>query len=288
MKKRKKGKNIGFLFVLPWVTGMCLFGVVPLVASVFISMTDWGILGDFNYIGLQNYIDIFNDEIFYVSLWVTVRYAIFAVPLTICTALLIAVFLNIQTKAVGFFRSVFYMPSLVSGVAVAVVFKWILDPNYGLINSVLNIFGIKGPNWLFDPNWVLPSYLVMAFWGACGGYLTYLAALKDIPKELYEAAKIEGAGFIKRTTKITVPLLSPIIFYNTIMGIISAFRKFSDAYVLGGAGDEGRFYMVNLYQEAFSIYKMGYATALAWILFVIIMDITIVLNITNKYWVYSD
>ena len=286
---RKKNKDrIGFVYVLPWVIGFVIFTVIPMIAAVYISLTDWSILGSPNFIGMKNYLDIFKDGKFYKALAVTIRYAIFAVPLTIMTALLVAVCLNFQSKVIGIFRVIFYMPSIVSGVAVAIVFKWILDPGYGLINSLLSLIGIHGPNWLYDPNWVLPSYLIMALWGASSGYLTYLAALKDIPLELYESAKLEGAGFFKRTTKITIPMISPIIFYNMVMGIIAAFRKFSDAYIMGGAGEEGNFYMVYLYQRAFSYYDMGYATALAWILFAIIMILTAIINITKKYWVYRE
>jgi multiple sugar transport system permease protein len=286
--KKKNKDSAGFVFVLPWVIGFIVFTVIPMIAAVYISMTDWSILGNSNFIGIENYLNIFKDEKFYKALMVTIRYAVFAIPLTIMTALLVAVCLNFQSKSIGIFRVIFYIPSIVSGVAVAIVFKWILDPGYGLLNSLLSLVGIHGPNWLYDPDWVLPSYLIMALWGASSGYLTYLAALKDVPRDLYESAKLEGAGFLKRTVKITVPLISPIIFYNMVMGIIAAFRKFSDAYIMGGAGEEGNFYMVYLYQRAFSYYDMGYATALAWILFAVILTLTAIINITKKYWVYNE
>lgn len=286
--KKKNKDSIGFVFVLPWVIGFVVFTVIPMIAAVYISMTDWSILGNSNFIGLGNYVSIFNDAKFYKALIVTVRYAILAIPLTVMTAFLVAICLNFQSKAIGVFRVIFYMPSIVSGVAVAIVFKWILDPGYGLINSILSLIGIQGPNWLYDAKWVLPSYLIMALWGASSGYLTYLAALKDVSKELYESAKLEGANFFHRTIKITIPMISPILFYNMVMGIIAAFRKFSDAYILGGAGEEGNFYMVYLYQRAFSYYDMGYATALAWVLFVIILTLTAIINITKKYWVYNE
>lgn len=284
-----KNKNkIGFLFILPWLIGLIGFTIVPMISALFISMTDWSIIGNAEFIGLQNFKDILNDEVFYKALLITVRYAIFAIPLTIITALFVAISMNNNYKGVGIFRTIFYMPSIVSGVAVAIVFKWILDPTYGIINSILNIFGVAGPSWLYDPNWVLPSYLIMAAWGASGGLFIYLAALKDIPKELYESAKIDGAGPSHRIKYITLPMLTPIIFYNMVMGIISAFRKFTDAYILKGAGEEGTFYMVHLYQQAFSFYKMGYATALAWILFIIILGLTLIINVTKKFWAYSE
>jgi multiple sugar transport system permease protein len=281
-------ERVGFFFILPWLIGLIVFTLFPMIAAAYFSLTDWTIVGNAEFIGWENYRRLFTSEDFYYSIWVTVRYAVLAVPLIIATSLMIAVLLDRGYQGVGIFRVIYYMPAIVSGVAVAIVFRWILDPSYGLLNSILNIFHIKGPDWLYDPNWVLPSYLIMAVWGAGGSILTYLAALKDIPQELYGAAMIDGAGTFQKVRYITVPLMTPIIFYNLILGIIGAFRKFTDAYVLGGAGKEGNFVMVNLYNEAFSHYRMGYATALAWVLFAIILLLTIVVNATKKYWVHTE
>ncbi len=283
-----KKERIGFLFVLPWVVGFVIFTLVPMVAALYISLTDWSIVGNAKFIGLDNYIKLFSSENFYASLIVTVRYAVLAVPLIIFTSLMISILLNKGHKGVGVYRVIYYMPAIVSGVAVAIVFRWILDPNYGLINSILGLVGIKGPDWLYDPKWVLPSYLIMAAWGAGGGILTYLAALKDIPQELYGAAMIDGANGFQKVKYVTLPLMTPIIFYNMVLGIIGAFRKFTDAYILGGAGKEGEFIMVYLYREAFGHYRMGYATALAWILFAIILALTIIVNATKKHWVHTE
>lgn len=251
-------------------------------------MTDWDIVGNASFIGLGNYKMLFSSDEFIRSLWVTVRYAVIAVPLIIATSLTMAVLVSKNRKGSSVFRVIYYMPAIVSGVAVAIVFKWILDPSYGLLNGLLSLWGIQGPDWLYDPDWVLPSYLIMAVWGAGGSLLTYLAALKDIPEDLYGAAMIDGANAFQKVRYITVPLMTPIIFYNLVLGIIGAFRKFTDAYVLGGAGKEGNFYMVYLYEEAFGHYRMGYATALAWVLFVIILGLTFIVNWTKKYWVYSE
>lgn len=283
-----KHEKVGFFFVLPWLAGFIIFTLAPMIAAAYISLTDWSIVGNANFTGFSNYINLFNSNDFYHSMWVTVRYAVIAVPLIIATSMTYAVLLDRGFKGVGVFRVIYYMPAIVSGVAVAIVFRWILDPNYGLINSILSILKIKGPDWLFDPNWVLPSYLIMAVWGAGGSILTYMAALKDIPQDLYGSAMIDGANAWQKVRHITVPLMTPIIFYNLILGIIGAFRKFTDAYVLGGAGREGDFVMVNLYSEAFAHYRMGYATALAWVLFAIILTLTIVVNATRKYWVHTE
>lgn len=280
-------QRIGFYFILPWLIGLITFTIFPMIYALYVSMTDWTIIGTPNFIGLDNFKRVFDDRMFYETLWITVRYAIFAVPLTIATAFTVAIFLNNKLRFIGVYRTIFYMPAIVSGVAVAIVFKWVLDPNYGVINSFLNIFGLEGPNWLYDPNWVLPSYLVLAVWGASGGLLTYLVGLKDIPQALYESAEIDGANYFHKVIHITMPIMTPIFFYNMIMGIIGAFRKFTDAYILGGAGNQGTFYMVYLYEQAFSFYNMGYATALAWVLFIIILSLTIIINISKKYWVHT-
>ena len=285
MKRREKA---GFFFILPWLIGLIVFTAFPMIAAVYISMTDWDIVGNASFIGLGNYKMLFSSDEFIRSLWVTVRYAVIAVPLIIATSLTMAVLVSKNRKGSSIFRVIYYMPAIVSGVAVAIVFKWILDPSYGLLNGLLSLWGIQGPDWLYDPDWVLPSYLIMAVWGAGGRLLTYLAALKDIPEDLYGAAMIDGANAFQKVRYITVPLMTPIIFYNLVLGIIGAFRKFTDAYVLGGAGKEGNFYMVYLYEEAFGHYRMGYATALAWVLFVIILGLTFIVNWTKKYWVYSE
>ncbi|SEO51777.1 multiple sugar transport system permease protein [Amphibacillus marinus] len=280
-------QKVGFYFILPWLVGLIAFTIVPMLIALYISMTNWSIIGSAEFVGLANFKRIFEEGMFYETLWITVRYALLAVPMTIATAFIVAIFLNNNLRFIGIYRTIFYMPAIVSGVAVAIVFKWVLDPNYGVINSLLANFGIDGPNWLYDPNWVLPSYLIMAVWGASGGLLTYLVGLKDIPRSLYESADLDGANFLQKVRHVTMPMMTPIIFYNMIMGIIGAFRKFTDAYVLGGAGNQGKFYMVYLYEEAFAFYNMGYATALAWVLFVIILTLTIIINISKKYWVHT-
>lgn len=280
-------KWAGYKFIAPWLIGVLLFTAFPMIFAAYIALTDWPILGSANFIGLSNFKEIFTDEEFYKSLFVTARYAVLAVPIGIISSFTMAILMNFDIKGVSIYRTIYYLPAVVSGVAVAVIWKWILNPNYGIANMILGWFGINGPNWLGDPKWVLPSYLLIAIWGAGGGILTYIVGLKDIPNDLYEAARIDGAGFWSKTFKITIPLMTPVLYYNLIMGIVAAFRKFTDAYIIGGAGNEGRFYMVHLYENAFSYYRMGYATALAWILFVIILSLTLFINATSKRWMYG-
>ncbi len=280
--------RVGFYFILPWLIGLILFTAFPLLAALYIGFTDWNIAGDANFIGLDNYRYLLQDSIFWSSLWVTFRYAILAVPLGTFVAFMVAVILSRPMRGVGIYRVIFYLPAVVSGAAVAIIFKWILDPSFGLINGFLNLFGITGPDWLGDPNWVLPSYLILALWGAGSGLFIFLAAIKDVPKSLYESAMIDGANAYQKTRHITLPLVTPVIFYSVVMGIIGSFRKFTDAFILGGAGGQGRFAMVYLYDLAFVDYRMGRATAMAWLLFIIILTLTIILNISKKYWVHRE
>jgi multiple sugar transport system permease protein len=203
-------------------------------------------------------------------------------------AFMVAVMLSQPLKAVGVYRVIYYLPAVVSGAAVAIIFKWILDPSFGLLNGFLNLFGWVGPDWLGDPDWVLPSYLILAVWGAGSGLFIFLAAIKDVPVSLYESAVIDGANAFHKTRHITLPLVTPVLFYSLVMGIIGSFRKFTDAFILGGAGGQGRFAMVYLYDLAFVDYRMGRATAMAWLLFIIILTLTILLNVSKRYWVFKE
>ena len=282
-----RDKWAGYKFISPWLIGVLLFTAFPMIFAAYISFTDWPILGSSRFIGLANFKEIFTDKEFYQSLMVTARYAVLAVPIGIISSFIMALLMNFKIKGVSIYRTIYYLPAVVSGVAVAVIWRWMLNPNYGIVNMILGWIGVQGPNWLGDHNWVLPSYLLIAVLGSGSAILKYIVGLKDISNELYEAATIDGAGFFKKLTKITIPLMTPIIYYNLIMGIVAAFRKFTDAYIIGGAGNEGRFYMVNLYENAFSYYRMGYATALAWVLFIIILSLTLLINKSSKKWMYG-
>lgn len=278
----------GFFFILPWVLGFVLFTLLPLLQALYLGFTDSNSITKPNFVGWANYIELFHDKNFLSSLSITVRFAVFSVPLGILSSMTLAALLNCKIKGVYLFRTILYLPAVVSGVSISLLWRWILDKDLGLLNMILAKFGIQGPGWLSDPNWVLPSYILIALWGAGGGMLTYLAGLQDIPRALYEAAELDGAGWFRKFTKITVPMLTPVIFYNLIMGIVGAFRKFSDAYIIGGAGNQGRFYMVYLYQNAFNFFKMGYATAMAWVLFLIIMVLSLIVFKSSSLWVFYN
>ncbi len=278
----------GFFFILPWVLGFVLFTLLPLLQALYLGFTDSNSITKPNFVGWANYIELFHDKNFLSSLSITVRFAVFSVPLGILSSMTLAALLNCKIKGVYLFRTILYLPAVVSGVSISLLWRWILDKDHGLLNMILAKFGVQGPGWLSDPNWVLPSYILIALWGAGGGMLTYLAGLQDIPRALYEAAELDGAGWFRKFTKITVPMLTPVIFYNLIMGIVGAFRKFSDAYIIGGAGNQGRFYMVYLYQNAFNFFKMGYATAMAWVLFLIIMVLSLIVFKSSSLWVFYN
>ncbi len=265
--------NKGLLFVMPWLVGFLVFGFLPILYSIFMSMTDWGIVGPVEgFIGLDNYADALRSPDMHHSFILTVKYAIFAVPLGMTGAMIAALLLNRDEKGTSTFKVIFYIPIISSGVAIAVMWGWILASGQtGLLNSFLGVFGLGPFGWLTDESFVLPSYIIISVWASISGYLTYLVALKDISKDVYEAAAIEGASPTRRLFSITLPIMKPILMYNFVMAVIASFRKFSEAYILGGAGDQGKFYMVYFYEQAFSYGNMGYAVALAWILVIFVV-----------------
>lgn len=231
-----------------------------------------------------------DDPSFWAAMQVTFSYAIFSVPIGICLALLIALLLNHKVPGMSVWRTIYYLPSVVSGVAVAMLWAWIFHSQFGLINVGLHAIGIQGPAWLGDPTWALPALIIMSFWGIGGGMVINLAGLQGIPTELYEAASIDGANSWQRFWSVTLPLLSPVLFFSLVVGVIDAFQYFTNAYVMtnGGPGRATLFYNLFLYQNAFRYYKMGYASALAWVMFLIILIFTLLIFKSSPYWVYYE
>jgi multiple sugar transport system permease protein len=299
-KKSSLARREAILFwacVAPWVIGFILFTLGPMLYSLYISFTQWNIVHPPTLVGFQNYIRIFTqDTDFYQSLKVTLTYALFSIPLSLITALFLAILLNEATNGVSFFRTAFYIPTIVSSVAAAVLWVWILNPRFGPVNGFLGLFGIKGPGWFSDPKYALWGLIIMSSWSVGGQMLIFLAGLKGIPKILYEAAEIDGANRPARFWKITLPMLSPTIFFNFVMAVIGAFQTFDSAYVIstaragtiGGPLKSTLFYMLNIYDLAFAKQRMGYATALAWILFLIIFVLTMITLRSSALWVYSE
>lgn len=283
-----------YLVIAPWLIGFVLFTVGPVLYSFYISFTDWNMLRDPTWVGLRNYQTLLDDPDIGHSLWVTTKYSIVSVPLRLTVALFLAILLNEATKLVGFFRTAFYLPGVVASVAVAVLWQWLLNPRFGPFNKMLALFGIEGPRWFNDPQWALWGLVLMSAWNVGGEMLIFLAGLKGIPGILYEAAEIDGANRLQRFVRITLPMLSPTIFFNLVMSVIGSFQTFDGAFVISSAraGDLGSplkstlFYMLYLYKTAFTWLKMGYAAAMAWALFVIIVALTYLINRSSRRWVF--
>lgn len=281
----------GFLCASPWFIGFFIFTAGPMLASIVLSLTRWDLLSPPRFVGLQNYKTLFSgDTSVWHSLEVTTYYAVLAVPLHTAFGLFLAILLNQKIRFQRFVRTVYYLPSVVSGVAVALLWQWIFSPDFGLLNTLLGYVGIKGPAWLANGHTVIPAFVIMSLWGVGASMIIYLAGLQGIPTELYEAAQMDGAGTLRQFWTVTVPMLSPVIFFNVIMGIIGALQIFTQAYVMtaGGPHDASLFFMLYLYQNAFEYFKMGYASALAWVLFFYIMALTLLVIRSSAVWVYYE
>ncbi|MBR4748012.1 MAG: sugar ABC transporter permease [Abditibacteriota bacterium] len=288
-KLRFKRNLAGYLFIAPWLIGFLVFTVGPFISSIYLSFTRYDVLSSPVWIGLVNYQELFtNDPVFWKSLWITIKYALIAVPLGIVFGVFLAIILNNNIKGIEVFRTLFYIPSIVPVVATSVVFMWLLNPNIGLINTFLARFGIEGANWLGDSRYAFGSLIFMGMWGVGGSMIIYLAGLKDVPGELYEASVIDGANWWQRIRHITLPLISPVIFFNLIMGVIGSFQYFTQAFIMtkGGPEDSTMFYSLYLFNRAWRYLDMGYASAMAWILFIIIVAITALLFKFQKSWVH--
>ena len=286
----KKEAVEGFLFISPWLIGFLIFTLGPLIASIFLSLSKWDIFSDPQFVGFANYVKMFEDPLFKKSLWNTFYYSIVSIPLGMAGGLSLALLLNQKVKGLPIFRTIFYLPSVTSGVAVALLWKWIFNPEFGLANAILNWFGLPGSQWLSSPTWAMPAIIIMSLWGVGGGMLIYLAGLQGIPQQLYEAAELDGAGSWSCFVNITLPMLSPTLFFQLIMGIIGSFQVFTQVFVMTGGGPANAtlVYVLYLYRNAFQWWKMGYASALAWFLFAIILILTLIQFKLAPRWVNYD
>jgi multiple sugar transport system permease protein len=298
---RRREALQGMLFISPWVIGFLAFTAYPMLASLYYSFTDYKILGEAHWVGLRNYIYAFTgtpfgttgDPLFWLSLARTVTWVAFIVPLGILGSLLAATLLNRGLFGTRFFRTGFFLPSLTPVVAASLLWAWILQPDIGVLNSVIyTLTGTKGPSWLYSLTWSMPSLLLIALWTGIGGdrMLIFLAGLQGVPQELYDAAKTDGANAIQRWWHVTVPLLTPAILFNLVLGIIGSFRVFSLAFVTtaGGPAYSTYFYALHLYAQAFSSFDMGYGSTLAWILFAIVLTLSLVQLRLSTRWVYYE
>jgi len=290
LTNRQRESLMGYLFLSPWILGFVVFLAGPMIASFYLSFTQYKVIKAPLWVGLANYQRMFTDELFYHSLKVTVVYTAISVPLGIAAALGVAVLLNQKIIASGLFRTIFYLPSIISGVAVAIVFAWIFNFRFGILNYLLSLVGIPGPNWLGSPRWALWAFVLMSLWGIGGNVVIFLAALQGVPQSLYEAAEIDGAGSWQRFWSITLPMISPALLFVFIMGVIGTFQTFTQSYIMTGGGPANAtlFYLLYLYKNAFNWFEMGYASAMAWILFLIIMACTLILLRSSTLWVHYE
>jgi len=291
-KFNKQQAIYGILFMMPWFIGFIIFGLYPMIMSVYYSLCRYDVLRIPQFIGFGNYQKlIFEDPYFWTSISNTLIYTILRVPLCIIGSLLLAVLVNNAVKGVKVFRTIYFIPSIVTGVVLSVVWLWMFNPQFGLINSFLAYMGIPGPLWLLDPNWSKPSMVLMSVWSIGGGrMLVFLAALQGIPKHLYEAVDIDGGGWWAKFRNVTIPMLSPIIFLWTVLEIIFSLQVFVEAYIMtqGGPLNSTMFYNLDLYNKACNDFEMGYASALAWLLLIISLIITVIQFWLSKRWVHYD
>ncbi len=279
----------GMLFVLPWFIGFLCFILYPALASLYYSFCDYGILTNARWIGIENFRALFTeDNLFWVSLYNTIYYTAFSLPIGLGIAVTFAMFLNMKVKGLAVYRTIYYLPTIVPVVASSVLWMWILNPQYGLLNALLGQLGLPRPGWIADPEWSKLSLVLMSWWGLGGAVLLCLAALQDVPQQLYESAELDGANWWDKSIHITVPMITPVIFFNFVMGLINSFQYFTQVYIMtgGGPANSTLFYSLYLYRNAFTYFKMGYASALSWLLFSLVLFCTLLIFKSSRKWVY--
>ena len=288
MQIRQREALAGYGFALPWLIGFLVFIAGPMLGSIYLSFTQWDLLGSPLWVGLDNYRYLAVDPLVRQALKVTTIYAALSVPLNLGVGLFLAILLNQKIRGLSVYRTVYYLPSNSSGVAVSILWLWIFNSDFGILNGILARFGISGVNWLTDPQMVIISFVIMNVWGAGGSMLIFLAGLQGIPTELYEAAEVDGANWWTRLWRITLPLMSPVIFFNLVTGLIKALQIFTQSYIMTGGGPHNAslFYVLYLYKNAFVFYEMGYASALAWVLFIYILVLTLLVIRSSDAWVF--
>ncbi len=290
-KRARKETFDGYLAILPWIAGFIIFFFLPVLRSVYLSFTQWSFMTEPVWIGLENYKYMFTkDPLFYKALSVTFNYVLFSLPVKLVFGVVLALFLNMKLKGMNVYRTIFYIPAVISGVSVSLMWMSLLQPDTGIVNSFLSMIGIEGPRWFWDPKWALVSVASISIWRVGGSAVIYLAGLQNIPPQLYEAAEIDGAGKFKQFWKVTLPLLTPTLLFQLIIEMIGCFKVFTEAFVIteGGPVKATYFYLLYFYQEAFQNSNPGYASALVVILVIIIMTFTAILKYTSKHWVYYE
>ncbi|MFP8784237.1 carbohydrate ABC transporter permease [Planococcus plakortidis] len=291
---RRKETMYGYIFVMPWIIGFLAFTAGPLLFSLFASFTNYNITSQMDFVGTENYQGLFTEDgLFWTSLWNTLYYVLFSVPLTTIGAIFLSALLNQDVPGIRVFRTLYYLPAVLSGVGVYLLWMQLLDPGTGMINLVLGWFGIDGPNWLFDPTWTKPSLIFMKLWSVGGAMLLYLASMQGVSKTLYEAAEIDGANTFRKFFHITLPMITPVIFFDVVTSLIGGFQIFQEAYVMSSNGEGGPansllFYNLYMWRQAFENFNMGYAMAMSWILFIIVFILTMINLKLAPRWVHYE
>lgn len=282
----------GLLFSSPWVIGLSVFLIYPLLAALYYSLCDYSVLLPPVFVGFDNYIELFQDKLFWKSLWNTTFFAVGSVALGVVVALTLAILLNSKVKGLAFYRTVFFLPSLMPLVAGSILWFCMYAGQGGIINTLLAKIGVTGPAWLSDPAWAKVAIVFMAVWGAGNSMVIFLAGLQDVPMSLYEASIIDGANWLQRLLNVTIPMISPVIYFNVVMGIIGGFQAFAQAMIMtsstGAPEQSTLFYVLQLYNVGFMDLRMGYASAMAWVLFIIILGLTFAATQLSKRWVTYD
>lgn len=278
----------GLLFISPWMVGFAVFLAYPLISSAYYSFTDFSGFGAPQWVGIANYRGLLNDSLFWTSLYNTLYYTVLAIPIGLVVSMILAMAMNQRLREVAVYRAVFYLPSILPVFATAFIFVWFMNPQFGLLNYLLRLVGLPAPNWLTDPAWAKFAIVLLAQWGAGNAALIFLAGLREIPRELYEAAEIDGARFRHKFWKITAPMMTPLFLFDVIWGLSLGLQVFTQAYIMtgGGPGDSTLFYVLYLYRNAFQYSKMGYASAMAWILFILSLLSALAIFKTSAKWVY--
>jgi multiple sugar transport system permease protein len=291
----RRERNAALRFISPWIVGFLVFTAWPILYSAYLSLTDYDVINDPTFVGLDNYREMAQDPKVALALWNTLVYTVVQVPVYVVVALALALLLDRAGRSSGFFRTAFFIPKMTPPVAVGVLLLLLFNGEYGVVNQVLGWFGIDGPAWTTDPDWIKPGLVLVSLWSVGSSVIILLAALRGVPAELYDAARVDGAGFWRRTRTVTVPMISGPLFFVVVVNTIAAFQMFTEAYTAYfGAGsstyrnDAALFYVIYLFQQGFEFLHMGYASALAWLLFVVIMLVTAVQLLVSRRLVYYE
>lgn len=287
---RRQEALFGYICIAPFLLGLLFFTAGPMLYSVYLALSEYDTTAAPHFVGLGNFIELTRDRLFWQSLRVTTAYTVFVVPLGIAVGFSLALLLNQGVTGIGIWRTIYYMPSVVSGVAVSMMWVWLLNPDFGFVNRGLALVGVTGPGWLTDPDWALWTLIIMSVWGAGGSMVIYLAGLQGIPQHLYEAASIDGANAFEKVRFITLPLITPVLFLQLILGIIGTFQVFTNSFIMTGGGPANAtlFYVLYLFKRGFERFELGYAAAMAWVLFSVVMILTLIVFKSSDRWVYYE